>query len=264
MTRQDSAAQALKQEAENEKDNATAATIERTPSTELAAERQESPSSPPKLPRSEPINLLNRKIPNDAMSVFGVDDDPRAKDIDKIDQKTGTSLLSASGNAPPRGWSPSPPSSPVKGATRLPAKEATQKKEMTPEATKKPMLVKALEDAKETTIPTVQTSIESAVVVEEHPIEKRVESPEEPLSKEEEDAKPKFDKETWAKENLTDEQRELLGLEIQTLDQSWFEVLKDELKSKSFLDLKKFLMAEHKAGKTIFPPAEDVYSWYVS
>ena len=52
-----------------------------------------------------------------------------------------------------------------------------------------------------------------------------------------------------------------MGLEIETLDASWFEVLKDELKSKSFLDLKKFLMAEHRAGKTIFPPAEDVYSW---
>lgn len=130
-----------------------------------------------------------------------------------------------------------------------------------PEPTQKPMLLKALEDAKDTTTPTLQTSIESAVVVEKHSTEKKAESPQEPLSKEEEDAKPKFDKEKWAKENLTDEQRELLGLEIQSLDASWFEVLKDELKSKSFLDLKEFLMAEHKAGKTIFPPAEDVYSW---
>lgn len=255
MTPRDSAAQSLKQKAEekeNEKHEATAATIEKDASTEAITE---CPESPPKLSRSDSIKSLNRKVLDDVASVFDVDNDPRAKDIDRIDPRTGTStLLRACRNAPPRDWSPSPPVSPSKGAANMATKETAQKKE-------KPMLVKALEEAKETTIPTVQTSIESAVVVEERPTENKAESPEEPLSKEDEDAKPKFDKEKWAKDNLTDEQRELLGLEIETLDASWFEVLKDELKSKSFLDLKKFLMAEHKAGKTIFPPAEDVYSW---
>ena len=269
MPRHDSTAQALEQEAEKKKENkkheATAATIERTPSPEPAAERQESPPSPPKSSRSNSIKLLNRKVLDNVVSVFDTNDDLRAKDIDKTAPKAGTSPLStAFGIAPPRDWSPSPPSSPPKGAAKLATTGAAQKKEKTPEAAKKPMLVKALEDAKATTTPTVQTSIESAVVVEEHPTEKKAESPEEPASKDEEDAKPKFDKEKWAKENLTEEQRELLGLEVQTLESSWFEVLKDELKSKSFLDLKKFLMAEHKAGKTIFPPAEDVYSWYVA
>lgn len=76
-----------------------------------------------------------------------------------------------------------------------------------------------------------------------------------------ETVKPKFDKKKWA-EKLTTEQKELLGLEIETLDASWFAVLKDELLSKEFLALKRFLKDEHIAKKTIFPPAEDVYSWY--
>lgn len=264
--RQGSAAHALKLEAEKkketEKHEATTATIERTPSPEPAAERQEQPPSPSELSTSDTIKPLNRKILDNVVSVFDTDDGMPAKDIDKTDPKTRTSpLLTALRNTPPRDWSTSPPSFPLVDAAKLATQDTAQKKEKTQEAAKKPMLVKALEDAKATTTPTVQTSIESAVVVEEHPTEKKAESPEVPVSKEEEDAKPKFDKEKWAKENLTEEQRELLGLEVQTLDPSWFEVLKDELKSKSFLDLKRFLMAEHKAGKTIFPPAEDVYSW---
>lgn len=134
----------------------------------------------------------------------------------------------------------------------------------------KSMLVKAVEEAKETIVPTVQTTIDAVApeVVEdikeaekEKPELKSSKTSEEPLSKEEDEAKPKFDKKAWAEKNLSAEEMELLGLEIHTLDASWFEVLKDELKSKSFLDLKKFLMQEHKSGKTIFPPAEDVYSW---
>jgi uracil-DNA glycosylase len=72
--------------------------------------------------------------------------------------------------------------------------------------------------------------------------------------------KPPFDKKKWA-EKLTPEQRELLGLEIETLHESWFAVLKDDLLSPSFLELKRFLKREHDAKRTIFPPAEDVYSW---
>jgi len=71
-----------------------------------------------------------------------------------------------------------------------------------------------------------------------------------------------FDKKKWAAK-LTAEQKELLKLEIDTLHESWFAVLKDEILSKEFLELKRFLAREEKAGKKIFPPPEDVYSWYV-
>ncbi|WYZ44309.1 hypothetical protein EsH8_VII_000745 [Colletotrichum jinshuiense] len=70
----------------------------------------------------------------------------------------------------------------------------------------------------------------------------------------------KFDKTKWAA-GLTDEQKELLKLEIDTLHESWLAHLKDELISKEFLDLKRFLNRETEAGKKWFPPKEDVYSW---
>ena len=73
---------------------------------------------------------------------------------------------------------------------------------------------------------------------------------------------PKFDKEKWI-EKLTPEQKDLLALEIQSLDESWLAHLKDEVVSKDFLELKRFLKKEHEAKKTIYPPASDVYSWYV-
>src|SRR4051794_41015602 len=61
----------------------------------------------------------------------------------------------------------------------------------------------------------------------------------------------KFDKEAWVAK-LTDEQKELLKLEIDTLHESWLAHLKDEMLTKDFLDLKRFLRAEEKAGKKIF------------
>lgn len=70
----------------------------------------------------------------------------------------------------------------------------------------------------------------------------------------------KWDKEKWLK-TLTAEQKDLLALEIGTLHESWLKELKEEVTSPSFLSLKKFLKKEHEAGKKIFPPAEDVYSW---
>lgn len=76
-------------------------------------------------------------------------------------------------------------------------------------------------------------------------------------------AQSKFDKEAWVAK-LTDEQKELLQLEIDTLHESWLGPLRDELTSKSFLDLKRFIKKEKESGKTIFPPLPDVYSWYVS
>ena len=73
-------------------------------------------------------------------------------------------------------------------------------------------------------------------------------------------AAPKFDKAKWI-EKLNPEQKELLTLEIETLHESWLAQLKDEILSKDFLELKRFLKKEKESGKTVFPPMEDVYSW---
>lgn len=72
----------------------------------------------------------------------------------------------------------------------------------------------------------------------------------------------KFDKDAWVAK-LTDEQKELLQLELDTLHDSWLPHLKDVLVSPQFLELKKFLKAELGSGKTVYPPMKDVYSWYV-
>ncbi|KAF3764392.1 uracil-DNA glycosylase, partial [Cryphonectria parasitica EP155] len=81
-----------------------------------------------------------------------------------------------------------------------------------------------------------------------------------PASSAAEAAAPKFDKAKWVA-SLTDEQRELLKLEIDTLDESWLAQLKGEIVTREFLDLKRFLDREAGAGKKIFPPREDIYSW---
>jgi uracil-DNA glycosylase len=73
----------------------------------------------------------------------------------------------------------------------------------------------------------------------------------------------RFDKEKWVT-SLKDEQRQLLKLEIDTLDPSWLAVLKDEIVTPGFLDLKRFLQKEMEAKQKIYPPLEDVYSWYVA
>ncbi|KAH0841010.1 hypothetical protein FOPE_06573 [Fonsecaea pedrosoi] len=71
---------------------------------------------------------------------------------------------------------------------------------------------------------------------------------------------PKFDKDKWVA-GLTDEQRKLLKLEIDTLDPSWLAVLKEEIVTPGFLDLKRFLQKEIDSKQKIYPPLEDVYSW---
>lgn len=73
----------------------------------------------------------------------------------------------------------------------------------------------------------------------------------------------KFNKDQWVAK-LTDEQRELLKLEIDTLHESWLAHLSDEVLSSSFLDLKRFLKREKEKGVTIYPAEQDIYSWYVT
>ncbi|KAF2196490.1 uracil-DNA glycosylase [Delitschia confertaspora ATCC 74209] len=70
----------------------------------------------------------------------------------------------------------------------------------------------------------------------------------------------KFNKEAWVEE-LTEEQKDLLQLEIDTLHDSWLPHLKGVLLSPKFLELKRFLKSELASGKTIYPPMKDVYSW---
>lgn len=69
-----------------------------------------------------------------------------------------------------------------------------------------------------------------------------------------------FDKAKWVA-SLTPEQKELLQLEIDTLDESWLAHLKDEVVSTEFLNLKRFLKKEKDSNVKVFPPEEDVYSW---
>jgi uracil-DNA glycosylase len=69
----------------------------------------------------------------------------------------------------------------------------------------------------------------------------------------------KFDKDKWVA-SLKPETRELLKLEIDTLDPSWLKVLKDEITTPGFLNLKRFLQKEVETH-TVYPPMEHVYSW---
>lgn len=72
-----------------------------------------------------------------------------------------------------------------------------------------------------------------------------------------------FDKDAWVAK-LTPEQQDLLKLEIDTLHESWLGALKEEVVSKEFLDLKRFLKKEAELNKTVYPPMKDVYSWCAS
>lgn len=69
-----------------------------------------------------------------------------------------------------------------------------------------------------------------------------------------------FDKDKWVA-SLTDEHRELLKLEIDTLHDSWLAHLKDDVRHPSFLELKRFLKREKENGAKVFPPEADIYSW---
>ncbi|KAJ5650016.1 Uracil-DNA glycosylase [Penicillium longicatenatum] len=69
-----------------------------------------------------------------------------------------------------------------------------------------------------------------------------------------------FSKEKWVS-SLTEEQKDLLQLEIDTLDDSWLAHLKDDVTTPEFLNLKRFLKKEQDSKAKVFPPNEDVYSW---
>ncbi|KAL3469453.1 uracil-DNA glycosylase-like protein [Aspergillus californicus] len=71
---------------------------------------------------------------------------------------------------------------------------------------------------------------------------------------------PSFNKQKWVA-TLTPEQKELLQLEIDTMDESWLAHLKEEIVKPEFLALKRFLQKEKQSGAKIFPPEEDIYSW---
>lgn len=67
-----------------------------------------------------------------------------------------------------------------------------------------------------------------------------------------------FDKTAWVA-GLSEEEKQLLDLEIENLHISWLVFLHQELTKPYFLKLKKFLRAQK--GKTIFPPPKDIYLW---
>lgn len=67
-----------------------------------------------------------------------------------------------------------------------------------------------------------------------------------------------FNKSKWV-DSLNPEQRELLRLEIESLHITWLAFLHKELTKPYFLKLKKFLKSQ--LGKTIYPPANQIYSW---
>ncbi|KAK9364646.1 uracil-DNA glycosylase-like protein [Lipomyces kononenkoae] len=69
-----------------------------------------------------------------------------------------------------------------------------------------------------------------------------------------------FDKQKWI-DSLVPEHRDLLQLEISTMHESWLAVLSSEMTKPYFLNLKRFLVQEHRSNQKILPLAPDVYSW---
>ncbi|KAF9131340.1 hypothetical protein BGW39_001951 [Mortierella sp. 14UC] len=60
---------------------------------------------------------------------------------------------------------------------------------------------------------------------------------------------------------LSDEKRELLRLEQDTIDATWLRALQAEFTKPYFIELKKFLKQEEANKQQIFPPKNDIYSW---
>ncbi|OCH95469.1 uracil-DNA glycosylase [Obba rivulosa] len=69
-------------------------------------------------------------------------------------------------------------------------------------------------------------------------------------------------------ESLTDEEKELLALECETLGKSWLKILKDEIRKPYFLQLKRFLLEQGVRGPDdsakslkVYPAPKNIYSW---
>ncbi|KAF9547725.1 hypothetical protein EC957_007890 [Mortierella hygrophila] len=60
---------------------------------------------------------------------------------------------------------------------------------------------------------------------------------------------------------LSDEKRELLRLEQDTIDATWLRALQSEFTKPYFIELKKFLKQEDENKQQVFPPKSDIYSW---
>ncbi|KAH9902866.1 uracil-DNA glycosylase [Cubamyces lactineus] len=68
--------------------------------------------------------------------------------------------------------------------------------------------------------------------------------------------------------SMSDEEKELLALECQTMGMSWLKVLKDEIRQPYFLKLKKFLREQGVKGPDdsapnlkVCPPPKNIYAW---
>ncbi|KAF9162503.1 hypothetical protein DFQ26_003466 [Actinomortierella ambigua] len=72
---------------------------------------------------------------------------------------------------------------------------------------------------------------------------------------------PTFQEKIDILKGLKPEQEELLRLEQNTMEATWLKALHSELTKPYFLELKKFLKAQNEAGKNIFPPKHEIYSW---
>ncbi|OAQ31690.1 uracil-DNA glycosylase [Linnemannia elongata AG-77] len=60
---------------------------------------------------------------------------------------------------------------------------------------------------------------------------------------------------------LSDEKRELLRLEQDTMDATWLRALQSEFTKPYFIELKKFLKQEDANKQQVFPPKNEIYSW---
>ncbi|PKC01956.1 uracil-DNA glycosylase [Rhizophagus irregularis] len=60
---------------------------------------------------------------------------------------------------------------------------------------------------------------------------------------------------------IGNENKELLSLEIKTMNSEWLKVLSGEMQKPYFIELKKYLQNEKANNKKIFPPEPEIYSW---
>ncbi|KAF9358522.1 hypothetical protein BGX26_001529 [Mortierella sp. AD094] len=61
--------------------------------------------------------------------------------------------------------------------------------------------------------------------------------------------------------SISDEKKELLQLEQDTVDATWLRALQSEFTKPYFIELKKFLKQEDENKQKIFPPKAEIYSW---